>query len=173
MCVITSFIISLRFQRPIPVAAPFKAWDWDRSLDGIAGSNPAGSMDVCLLWVLRVVGWGLWVGVITRPEDSYRLWCVWVWSRRPVRGVHDPESGWGAPTRCEHFNVCLWLLIWKKYNLKVAPNQKDVTSYFLLRLGKYHNFSLCGQRTPWSATVLAFCGFCCQTTPLMWRHHNK
>jgi hypothetical protein len=36
-------------QRPIAVAAPFKAWDCDRSLAGIAGSNPAGGMDVCLL----------------------------------------------------------------------------------------------------------------------------
>jgi len=23
---------------------------------------------------------GLFVGLITRPEESYRLWCVWVWS---------------------------------------------------------------------------------------------
>ena len=26
-------------------------------------------------------GRGLWVGLINRPEESYRLWCVWVWSR--------------------------------------------------------------------------------------------
>ena len=38
-----------------PVAARSKAWVCGRSPDGIVGSNPAGSMDVCLLWVLCVV----------------------------------------------------------------------------------------------------------------------
>jgi len=31
------------------------AWFYGRSLAGIAGSNSAGGMDVCLLWVLCVV----------------------------------------------------------------------------------------------------------------------
>jgi hypothetical protein len=36
-------------------------------------------MDVCLLWVLCVLsGRGLCDGLITRPEESYRLWCVLV-----------------------------------------------------------------------------------------------
>jgi hypothetical protein len=33
----------------------YKAWVYGRSLAGIAGSNPAGCMDVCLLCVLCVV----------------------------------------------------------------------------------------------------------------------
>ena len=33
----------------IPVAARSKAWVCGRSLDGTAGSNLAGDMDVCLL----------------------------------------------------------------------------------------------------------------------------
>ena len=40
---------------PIPVAARTKAWVCGSSLAGIAGSNPAGSMDVCILGVLCVV----------------------------------------------------------------------------------------------------------------------
>jgi hypothetical protein len=40
---------------PIPVAARSKAWVCGRSLAGIVGSNPAGNMVVCLLWVLSVV----------------------------------------------------------------------------------------------------------------------
>jgi hypothetical protein len=47
-------------------------------------------MDVCLLWVLCVLsGRGLCDELITRPEESYRLWCVVVcdletsWMRRP------------------------------------------------------------------------------------------
>jgi hypothetical protein len=41
--------------QPIPVAAPSTVWVCGRSLAGIAGSNSAGGMDVCLLWVLCVV----------------------------------------------------------------------------------------------------------------------
>jgi len=43
-----------------------------RSLAGIAGSKPAGSMDVYLLYVLCVVRF-LCVRQITRPEESYRV----------------------------------------------------------------------------------------------------
>ena len=38
-----------------PVAARSKVWVYGRSLTRIAGSNPAGGMDVCLLRVLCVV----------------------------------------------------------------------------------------------------------------------
>ena len=34
--------------KPIPVVARSKAWVYGRSLAGIAGSNPAGNMDVSL-----------------------------------------------------------------------------------------------------------------------------
>jgi hypothetical protein len=39
-----------------------------------AGSNPTGGMDVCLLCVMS--GTGFCDELITRPEESYRLWCV-------------------------------------------------------------------------------------------------
>ena len=42
------------------------------SLDGTAGSNTAGGMDVCLLWVLCVVS--LCAGLISCTELSYRVW---------------------------------------------------------------------------------------------------
>jgi hypothetical protein len=41
----------------MPVAMLFKAWVSGRSLAGIAGSNPAGDMYVCPLWILCVVRW--------------------------------------------------------------------------------------------------------------------
>ena len=45
----------------------------------MAGSNPVGNMDVFLLYVLSVFsGIGLCDGLITPPEESYRLWCVLV-----------------------------------------------------------------------------------------------
>jgi hypothetical protein len=40
---------SYRYVLPIPVAASSKAWVYGRSFAGIAGSNPAEGMDVCLL----------------------------------------------------------------------------------------------------------------------------
>ena len=67
---------------PIPVAAWSKAWVCCRSLAGIAGSNSAGGTDVCVLWMFCVLsGRGLCDGPITRPEEYYRVWRVWVWSR--------------------------------------------------------------------------------------------
>jgi hypothetical protein len=43
---------------------------------GVAGSNHAEGMDVCLLCfyvVLSCVGRGLCDGLVTRPEESYRM----------------------------------------------------------------------------------------------------
>jgi hypothetical protein len=51
----TLYLYSLTYNRPIPVIAQSKAWVKGRSLAGIVGSNRAGGMDVCLLWVLCVV----------------------------------------------------------------------------------------------------------------------
>jgi len=60
----------------MPVAARSKAWVYDRSLVGIASANPAGGMDVCLVCVLS--DRSLCGAPITRPEESYRVWCVYV-----------------------------------------------------------------------------------------------
>jgi hypothetical protein len=52
------------------------------------------SCDCCVLSVR-----GLCVGLITCPEKSYRVWCVWVWSQSPVCGamiynrVEAPKGG--------------------------------------------------------------------------------
>jgi hypothetical protein len=48
----TSLVI---MSSPIPMAARSKAWVCGHSVVGIAGSNRAGGIDVCLLWVLCVV----------------------------------------------------------------------------------------------------------------------
>jgi len=55
-----------------------EAWVFCRSLAGIAGSNPAGSLGVCRECCV-LLSRCLCGGLITRPEESYRLWCVWVW----------------------------------------------------------------------------------------------
>ena len=60
------------------ILAPLsKSWLCGRLLAVIAGSNPTrGGIDVCLLWVCALSGRDVCDGLITRPEDSYRLWCV-------------------------------------------------------------------------------------------------
>jgi len=63
----------------IPVAARSKAWVCGRSLAGIAGLNLSGGLGwLSLLSVGILSGRGLCDGPITRPEDSYRMWCFWV-----------------------------------------------------------------------------------------------
>ena len=64
---------------PISVAARSKAWVCGRSHAGIAGSNPAGNMDVTLLWLL-LSDRGLCDWPIALPEELYRVWCIWMWS---------------------------------------------------------------------------------------------
>jgi hypothetical protein len=57
---------------PIPVTARSKTWVCGRSLAGIAGLNPAGCMDVCLVNVV-LADTGLCSSLITRPEKSYTV----------------------------------------------------------------------------------------------------
>jgi hypothetical protein len=58
---------------PIPMTAQSKGWVSARWLAGIAGSNPAEGMDVCLVRVLCVSRRGLFFRLITRPEESYQV----------------------------------------------------------------------------------------------------
>jgi len=69
-----SYFIKQIVTWPVPVDSQSKAWVCGRSPAGIAGSNPAGSMNVCLLGMLSVTG--LCDGLITHPGESNRVWCV-------------------------------------------------------------------------------------------------
>ena len=57
---------------PIPVAARYKAWVCGHSPAEIVGSNSKGGIDVCCECCV-LSGRGLCDGLITRPEESYRL----------------------------------------------------------------------------------------------------
>jgi hypothetical protein len=58
---------------PVPVASQSKAKVYGRSPAAIVGSNPTGGMDVCCAcYVLSCRG--LCGELITRPEESCRLW---------------------------------------------------------------------------------------------------
>jgi hypothetical protein len=67
-------------QVPIPVAARSKACVCDCQLAGTAASNPAGARVFVCCQCCVLSSRGLCVELITRPEESYRVWCVWVWS---------------------------------------------------------------------------------------------
>ena len=61
---------------PVPVAAQSKAQVCSRSPAEIVGSNPTGAwMFVCCECCV-LSGRGLCDKLITRPEESYKLWCV-------------------------------------------------------------------------------------------------
>ena len=56
-------------------AARSTAWVCGRPPAEIKGSNPTGGMDVCRECCV-FSGGGLCDGLITRPEESCRLWCI-------------------------------------------------------------------------------------------------
>ena len=69
---------AVTLQQNAQVSTRPKAWNCGRWFAGIAGSNSAGGMDICLCECCVLSGRGLCVGLITRPEGSYRLRCVLV-----------------------------------------------------------------------------------------------
>jgi hypothetical protein len=91
---------------PVPVAARSKAWVCGCSLVGIAGSNPAVTDICCECCVLS--GRDLCVGLIIRPEESYRLWCVVVCDReastlrKPVHWGLSSHEGMGRGKEIQH-----------------------------------------------------------------------
>jgi hypothetical protein len=65
---------------PVPVAERSKARVYGRSLAGVAGSNPPGGMDVCLLWLLccQVEVYAKGRSLVQRsPTDCGVTMCVW------------------------------------------------------------------------------------------------
>jgi len=58
------------------VAARSKAWVWGRSPAEIMGSNPTGAWMFVWCKCCVLSGRGLCDELITRPEESYRLWSI-------------------------------------------------------------------------------------------------
>ena len=65
---------------------------------------------VCLSVVCCRVQIPLYVGLITRPEESYQVRCVWLWSWNAIRGSYDPESD-----RKRHKGVIRVCKLYNKY----------------------------------------------------------
>ena len=87
---------------PVPVAARSKALVFGLSTAEIVGSNPTAKwMFVCFEWCV-LSGRGLCDGLITRPEEFYRLWCVVVCDQetsktrrlKPAMGLWKIQTQW-------------------------------------------------------------------------------
>jgi hypothetical protein len=81
------------------VASRSKAQVCGRLVSGVPVSNPARGIEVCLLYlhvVLFCVGTGLCDGLITRPEEYYRVSNCTCDHRNPERGpmfqVWNPQE---------------------------------------------------------------------------------
>ena len=82
---------------PIPMAARYKAWACGRSHAGIAGSNPAGGIDVCCECCVST-GRGLCNMPIPWAEESYWVcMCVCVY----YHVEQQPQHLQWVATRCQ------------------------------------------------------------------------
>jgi len=68
-------VVRLNYTTLTDVAAQSKAWCLANHLLGLQVRIRQGAYE-CYVLSSR----GLCAGLITRPEESYRVWCVWVWS---------------------------------------------------------------------------------------------
>ena len=68
--------MDMRFATSVPVAAWSKGYVYGRSPTEIVGSNPTGSWMYVFCECCVLSGRGLCNALITRPEESYQLWCV-------------------------------------------------------------------------------------------------
>ena len=87
------------------MAARSKASVYGRSPAEILGSNSTGDMSVCCECCV-LSGRGLCIGLITRLEESYRLWCVVVCDLENL--VNEKALAyWGLSRQKQTFDVIL------------------------------------------------------------------
>jgi len=100
---------------------------YGRSLVGIAGSNHAGGMDVCLCWVLccqvqvSTTGWSL---VQRSPTECDASLCVCVAETSKMRRPRPAPKGWGKLMYDSHINTD-WSERYK-HNLWFSPKSEHL-----------------------------------------------
>jgi len=98
ICVLLgNYVVYFNQIRPVPVASLSKAQICGRSPADIVGSNPDEGMDVCCRCSV-LSGRGPCGELITRSDESYRLWRVVVWCRNLKEGG-GPGPLWAAAPR--------------------------------------------------------------------------
>jgi hypothetical protein len=77
---------------------------------------PGARMCVCCECCV-LSGRGLCVALITRPEESYRVWCAWVWSWSLDN--EEELAHWGLLCHWKKIvGLCLRMTSWKSRNSK-------------------------------------------------------
>jgi hypothetical protein len=81
VCKVTARLLKVNIIRPVDILSPVamwsKAWTLGRALAGIVGSNLTGGHGcLSLVSVCGLSVRGLCDGLITLPEEPYRVWCV-------------------------------------------------------------------------------------------------
>jgi len=77
----------------IRVAGRSKPWVCGCLLAGILGSNPTLGHGCLFIECCVLSGRGLCVGLITRPEEFYRVWCIGV-CEALIMSRPWPIAGW-------------------------------------------------------------------------------
>jgi hypothetical protein len=88
-------------------------------------------------------GRGLCDGLITRPEESYRVWCVWVWSWSvekwgglgPKGAVEPGRKTWSSfPSQLLWFINCSFICVLHRVEVvKVTHVSEQITSFFTVK----------------------------------------
>jgi len=70
-------------------------------------------------------GRGLCLGLIIRPDESYRVSCVlWAWSRSPVRGGHDAQSDRRATGKKSNVFICQHVALTTLFLTEITNKRK-------------------------------------------------
>jgi len=127
--------LPLHVSVPIAVAVRSKAWVCGRSPAEIVGSNPTGGTDVCCDCCV-VSGRGLCDELITRPEESYRLWCVVVCGLKTSCKRRPWPRGVVAPKTNKHVSVMNWSSSGRKFYRFISVTAKALHCKYITRVHK-------------------------------------
>ena len=127
---------------PIPVAARWKAWAYGRLVAGIAGANPAGSMNVCLLRLLCFVRYSSLRRAAHSSRGVVRLWSVCEsviskpqqWGRVELLSSHEKKNIWRKVPPSFSFNVCHPEVFDTYINIQRCVSQTQKKTLFFLLL---------------------------------------
>jgi len=147
------FMLDTYIQRPIPVTARSKVRFCGRSVTGIAVSNPAGGTEFSLWWV-ECVGSYPCIGLITRPEESYRECGASEYDREcsimgklwSTRGCRASGEKHYLQSRRDHFD---------SFCIGLCKKEINVIAVFLLVHPQV-------SRQSWSKLVFITCCSCCR-----------
>jgi hypothetical protein len=118
---------------PVPVAARSKAYVCGRSPTEIVVSNPTGAWIFVCCECCVLSGRGLCDELITRPEESYRLWCVVVCDLETLR-MRNPWHALGrSATKKLPLFICFSLILvfyFSIYNLLRGFDDNPILNYF-------------------------------------------